>query len=250
MPKRPSPTPETPAEPRPAHEDTAAPDLDSGGDGSASDAVFYGIVNGLEMQRFVPGQRLVETDLAAQFGVGRNSVREALQRLAAEGIVELPRHRSAAIRSLSSQDTLDVLDVAERISGLLARCAVRGSTDPDFAAALRQAIQDLEAADAAQDTAGFASVRRRFYRTLLEMSGNRELRRLFPAIQMPIVYAQHRLGSLQALRLRDYGRIADAVLAGDAEEADAAGGAHVRNVREAIEAEQGAAIAANGRPRG
>src|SRR5262245_61823943 len=78
---------------------------------SASDTVFFGIMNGLELGSFVPGQRLVETDLVAQFGVGRNSVREALQRLAAEGIVELPRHRGAMIRRLSLQDTLDVLDV-------------------------------------------------------------------------------------------------------------------------------------------
>lgn len=228
------PTSAPPQEPRPASDHTIAPGLDPAGDGSASDTVFYGIVNGLELQRFVPGQRLVETDLAAHFGVGRNSVREALQRLAAEGIVELPRHRSAAIRALSPQDTLDVLDVAERITGLLARSAARGSADADCAAALRQAIDDLADADAAHDSAAFASARRRFYRTLLEMSGNRELRRLFPAIQMPIVYAQHRLGSLQALRLRDYRVIAEAVLAGRAEAADAAGTAHVRNVREAI----------------
>jgi DNA-binding GntR family transcriptional regulator len=55
---------------------------------SASDAIFYGVVHGLEAQRFVPGQRLVESDLASQFGVGRNSVREAIQRLAADGIVD------------------------------------------------------------------------------------------------------------------------------------------------------------------
>ena len=75
------------------------------------------------------------------------------------------------------------------------------------------------------------------------MSGNRELRRLFPAIQMLIVYAQHRLGSLQALRLRDYRVIAEAVLAGRAEAADAAGTAHVRNVREAIGVETARAAA-------
>ena len=97
---------------------------------SASDLVFFGIVNGLELQKLVPAQRLVESDLAAQFAVGRNSVREALQRLAAEGIVELHRHKGAAIRTLSLQETLDVLDVAERMTGLLARSAARGATFP------------------------------------------------------------------------------------------------------------------------
>lgn len=201
---------------------------------SASDAVFAGIVSGLERQSFVPGQRLVETDLAMQFDVGRNSVREALQRLAAEGIVELQRHRGAAIRALSLQDTLDVLDVAERMTALLARTAVRGADDRDAAAALRAAVRDLTAADRQHDAAEFAKARRGFYRALLQMGGNQELRRLFPAIHMPIVHAQHRLPSLQKLRLDDYKRIAAAVLAGDALAADAAGAQHVVNVREAI----------------
>ncbi|MBP0620562.1 GntR family transcriptional regulator [Cupriavidus consociatus] len=206
-------------------------------DRSASATVFFGIIGGLELGSFVPGQRLVETDLVTQFGVGRNSVREALQRLAAEGIVELPRHRGAVIRRLTLQDTLDVLDVAERMTGLLARAATRGCTDRTHAQALRATVQQLGAAEKAHDTAAFAGARRQFYRTLLEMGGNRELNRLFPTIQMPIVHAQHRLASLQQMRLADYRRIATAVLAGEPDEAEATGVAHVRNVRQAILAE-------------
>lgn len=210
---------------------------------SASDTVFFGILKGLELGSFVPGQRLVETDLVTEFGVGRNSVREALQRLAAEGIVELPRHRGAMIRRLSLQDTLDVLDVAERMTGLLARAAARGSGDRTQAQALRAAVQELVNAEKAErarsDEArgavvSFSTARRHFYRTLLDMGGNRELRRLFPTIHMPIVHAQHRLASLQQMRLADYRRIATAVLAGSPDEAEAAGVAHVQNVRAAI----------------
>lgn len=201
---------------------------------SASDTVFFGIVSGLELGGFAPGQRLVETDLVAHFGVGRNSVREALQRLAAEGIVDLPRHRGAIIRRLSLQETLDVLDVAERMTGLLARAATRGRGNRGLAQALRASVQGLVAAEKAHDVEGFSSTRRHFYRTLLEMGDNRELRRLFPTIHMPIVHAQHRLASLPRMRLDDYRRIATAVLAGDPDAAEAAGMAHVQNVRSAI----------------
>ncbi len=211
----------------------AEPDADTAA-ASASDTVFHGIVRCLEAQTLVPGQRLVEVDLAAQFGVGRNSVREALQRLAAEGIVELLRHKGAAIRVFGLQDTLDVLDVAERMTGLLARVAVRGAGDAAQLRALKQTLQELDRADRAGDPAAFSAARRRFYRGLLEMGGNRELRRLFPAIHMPIVHAQFRLPTLQKLRMADYRRIAAAVAASDADAADEAGKAHVRNVREAI----------------
>ena len=201
---------------------------------SASDTVFFGVVNGLEQQTFVPGQRLAEVDLTVQFGVGRNSVREALQRLAAEGFVELHRHKGAVIRALSLQDTLDVLDVAERMTGLLASAAARRAKESPWASALNDALRGCVAAAAAGDAIEFASARRGFYRALLEMGGNNELKRLFPAIQMPIVHAQHRLPDLMSLRVSDYRKIAEAALAGNEIAADAAGIAHVRRIRDGV----------------
>jgi DNA-binding GntR family transcriptional regulator len=206
---------------------------------SASGLVFFGIVNGLELQKFVPAQRLVEIDLAEQFGVGRNSVREALQRLAAEGMVELHRHKGAVIRSLSMQETLDVLEVAERMMGLLARAAARGAATSGLKAILSDSLKALKAADAANELAAFTSARRRFYRCLLDMGGNRELQRLFPTIQMPIVYAQYRLPALKKIRLRDYTKIATAVKTGRQDEAEAAGSLHVQHVRQEIESQAG-----------
>lgn len=201
----------------------------------ASDTVYLGIVVGLESHAFAPGQRLVEADLATQFGVGRNSVREALQRLAAEGLVQLSRHKGAAIRTFSAQDTLDVLDVAERMTGLLLRAAVRGAGQATHRAAMHLVLQRLESAMAAQDDSGFATARRAFYRCLLDMGNHQELRRLFPSILMPIVHAQFRLPGLRQLRLADYRVMAAAVLEGRADRAEAAGVAHVRHVRTAIE---------------
>lgn len=201
---------------------------------SASDAVYFGIVNGLDTRQVVPGQRLVEADLATQYGVGRNSVREALQRLSAEGVIEIVRHKGAVVSALSISETLDVLDVAERLTGLLARTAARavaqgGATEP-----LERALDQLEKAGNAATPEDFNRARRHFYRVLLDLSGSRELRRMFRAIHMPIVHAQHRLSSLQQLRLRDYRAIGKAVLAGNDKLADSAGAEHVRNVREAI----------------
>ena len=217
-----------------------SPDTGADTPQSAADAVFHGIVQGLAQQRFVPGQRLVEVDLAAQFGVSRNSVREALQRLAAQGLVDLFRNKGAAIRTLSPQETLEVLDVAERMTGLLARSAARGIAHGAPTAPIQSALAQLHEADRSQDADAFASARRGMYRALLAASGSRELRRLLPSIHMPIVYAQHRPATLQQVRMRDYQAMCDAVLAGDAAAADAAGMQHVRNVREAIARRLGA----------
>lgn len=201
---------------------------------SASETVFHGVVHGLETQRFVPGQRLVEVDLALQFRVGRNSVREAIHRLAADGIVDMVRHKGAVIKSLNAKETMDVLDVAERMTALLTRSAAHGVKTGKPSQAVKVALDELRAAERERDNESFARARRGFYRALLEVSGSRELKRLFPSIQMPIVYAQHRFPSLQELRLRDYVLMGGAVVDGDEDAADAAGGKHVRNVRDEI----------------
>ena len=176
----------------------------------------------------------MEADLAVQFGVGRNSVREALHRLVAEGVVDIIRHKGAVIRSLSQRETMDVLEVAERMMGLLARSAARGIAHGQSPQDLQGALDRLIAANHENDSTAFSTARRAFYRALLDTSGSRELRRLFPSIHMPIVYVQHRLTGLQNIRLRDYLVIGQAILDGDEVAADTAGATHVRNVREEI----------------
>lgn len=203
---------------------------------TASGTVIAGIVQGLESQAFLPGQRLVEADLATQFGVGRNSVREALQKLAADGIIELSRNRGAAIRALTLAQAQDVLEIAEFMTGLLAARAAARASGSAHTPALRAALDELEAATASPRRQAFLTARRHFYRALLEIAANHELKRLFPAIQMHVVHACFRLPGLRELRLADYRRIGAAVLAGDVEGAREAGREHVRRVRTAIEA--------------
>jgi DNA-binding GntR family transcriptional regulator len=202
---------------------------------AASDVVFYGVLRGLENQTFVPGQRLVEADLALTFGVSRNSVREGLQRLVSEGVIELLKHRGAVIRTLDLRDTMAVLDVAELMTGLLLRsAAARHDQCPDLKQTLRQSLDDLQAAHDSRDDPTFNRSRRVLYRTLLDMANNRELRRLFPMIGMPIVYAQHRLPMLQQIRVRDYRRMVAVVLSGEQEAAEELGRQHVQNVSDCI----------------
>src|SRR6266545_7992045 len=90
---------------------------------SSPDIVFREILRGLYEGRFVPGQRLIEADLTREFKVSRGSVREALTRLAAEGVVSSTRHRGAYIRSLTRDEVREILRVLEIMVGLAASLA-------------------------------------------------------------------------------------------------------------------------------
>src|SRR5690606_790267 len=99
---------------------------------------------------------------------------------------------------------------------------------------LRQLIRELSAKEALQDPELFASLRRKFYRLLLDVAANRELRRHFASINMQIVYAQYSSARLQAIRLEDYVAMSRAVMAGKPAEAERAARRHVKRVREII----------------
>jgi DNA-binding GntR family transcriptional regulator len=79
----------------------------------------------IHAQRFRPGERLVEERLAAEFGVSRNPVREAIRTLASEGLIEVTARRGAVVALLSPQEAEELLEVRATLEGANARLAAR-----------------------------------------------------------------------------------------------------------------------------
>ncbi|HHW27531.1 MAG TPA: GntR family transcriptional regulator [Firmicutes bacterium] len=78
--------------------------------------------------RFVPGDRLVESQLAQQLCVSRTPVREALRMLVKDGFaVEIPR-RGTVVAGLNRDDAIDIYDLRAVIEGLCARRAASNIT--------------------------------------------------------------------------------------------------------------------------
>jgi DNA-binding GntR family transcriptional regulator len=63
------------------------------------------------------GERLVERELADRFGVSRIPLREAIQRLASEGLVDVFRNRGAVVRTLCASDVKEIYDLRALLEG-------------------------------------------------------------------------------------------------------------------------------------
>ena len=200
---------------------------------TASRRVSRGIMRALESGDLLPGQRLVEADLAADYEVGRNAVREAIQWLAAQGTIAIHRFRSAAIRRFDRDEALEVLDVTASFFGLMARAAARHYRPERHAPLLHDALAEIESAEI---PGAFGRGRRHFYRALLEIGGNRELQRLFPSLGIHILYAQYRSTGPQRPRLEDFRAMRAAISRNDADQAEAAARIHIEMIRAAIPA--------------
>jgi DNA-binding GntR family transcriptional regulator len=86
--------------------DQAGPDI------RPEDRLREAIVTG----RFQPSERLVETEVARELGVGRSAVRTALARLEHEGLVEHERHRGARERPINAREAVEILEVGSSTS--------------------------------------------------------------------------------------------------------------------------------------
>ncbi|MBR0898938.1 GntR family transcriptional regulator [Bradyrhizobium tropiciagri] len=198
---------------------------------SASQALAESIVAALEEGRLAPGQRLIEADLCVRFGVGRNTVREALQRLASEGVVELSRNRGATIREITPEQAQATLELTELLAGLAARSAAQRVHEQDNSFRMRAAIDRLEAAQLKIDDKPFIKARAGFYDALLRIGRNEELQRIFPSIHIHVLRAQFHLTRAHRNQFGDFRTIARAVLAGEPLRAERAMRKHVRRIR-------------------
>lgn len=200
----------------------------------ASQSVYHGILKSLEAGDVVPGQRLTETELATQFGVGRNAVREALQRLSARGVVNLDRNRSASIRQIDIAEADEIFDVSAAMTELLLSSAAARFDPEQHQEELDTAVAELKAAYADGEEFVFSRARRGIYRVALKIARNRELARLFPAIGTHIINAKFQSRALQTLRFRHYQKVAAAIAAGDAKRAGRLARQHNEKMRLAI----------------
>jgi len=200
---------------------------------SSADRIVKSILKGLYEGRFVAGQRLVEPDLVSQYEVSRSTVREAIKRLAAMGVVEASLNRGARIRQLSKDEARNVLRIIEVIVGLAARLAAENIDEPDHRAQVEQALGDLLAASKQADRFEFVRQRNRFNRTLARVSKNPELEQMLANMQVHLV--RNRLVMRPEDRAQSYATIGAAVLAGDAEAAERHARSHVRRVVEMLD---------------
>jgi DNA-binding GntR family transcriptional regulator len=91
------------------------------------------------------GQRLIEQRIAAEFGLSRTPVREALRRLESEGLVRIELNRGAVVRAVSGQDVEDLYELRAHLESLAAERAAQRAT-PQQLAALNDAVEQFDAA--------------------------------------------------------------------------------------------------------
>ena len=120
------------------------------------------------------GEPLREAALAARLGVSRTPVREALGRLASEGLAEA-HGRSFTVPALASEDLEDIYELRLLLETDAVRQAARRDEHDDGTADVKRALAEAEAAHKRADAEGFIAANSRFRAAWLSMVRNRRL---------------------------------------------------------------------------
>ena len=125
-----------------------------------------------------PGTELAEVALSEQLGVSRGPIREAIGRLASEGLVTVRPRRGAVVCLLSKEEFLELYQVREALEMMAVKLAVPrlGRDDLDE---LERLIGAMAAHAEGGQVAEFFEANSQFHGRIFEASGNLKLRELY-----------------------------------------------------------------------
>lgn len=185
----------------------------------------------IRTNRLVPGQRLVEIDIIRQTGGSRFKVREAFQRLAAQGLLEIEEFRGASVKQTSADEIRQLYEARAALEGICARdFTLRAS--PEQVARLVSLAEEMEGCADSHTPEKFGKINAAWHRLIIEGAGNNMIEELIGRLNTPVLHLQFSTfyrGDRLSEAIADHRAIIAAIQAGDAETAERAMRRHVEN---------------------
>lgn len=123
------------------------------------------------------GEPLREADLSTEFGVARNTMREALRLLTTEGLATHTVHHGVRVRSFTTEEVRDIYQLRRLLESAVASKA--GRLTPEQKAAMRAVIDQGAKARKAGNGQGWMTANVNFHRLLVRTLGIRRLDQVF-----------------------------------------------------------------------
>ena len=189
---------------------------------SASEQVMQQIQSLIFDGTYQPGDRLPpERELAAELGVNRTTLREALKRLQAEGLVKISPHSGAEVTDLEPDDLAETLTIRAVLEGYAARTAAMNATPADIQE-LRDYLHEMRQCVDRGDHYTYGVLNKQFHTKLYSLSPHKRLIKMISDLWLgrersrsvfelspdrsSVSYEEH-VSLLNAIEARDYDRV-------------------------------------------
>lgn len=178
------------------------------------DALVAGASEGL----ILPGDRIIEAELALQLGVSRVPVREALRVLESQGIVVNEPYKGIRLTPVTPERIDQLIEVRVALETTAATRSMRlGQNDGPHLASLEAIVQEMEVMAGRNDVFGFATADISFHRTLCGFVGNAVLSDMWEMLarQMTIIFGLSTLDKPMAEVVEEHRTLIEVFRSGD-----------------------------------
>jgi DNA-binding GntR family transcriptional regulator len=169
--------------------------------------------------KLLPGSRLDEAELAKRFNVSRTPIREALNLLLGEGLIETRPRRGVVVTRVTPQRLIEMFEVMAELEVMCAQLAARRMSEDELAA-IESAHAACEGAVAARDADAYFYANERFHYAIYTASHNSFLFEQAASLQRklrPYRRLQLRVRNRIQRSFEEHQAIVDALREGDAE---------------------------------
>ncbi|MDD5922889.1 MAG: GntR family transcriptional regulator [Eubacteriales bacterium] len=191
--------------------------------------------------KITPGTRMMEVSLAEELGVSRTPVREAIRKLAKDGLVIIEPRKGAYAAEISAKDINDTLIVRENLEALASSIAAKVVTSDEIEE-LERMIDDYEVAVNEGNIDVMIEKDANFHRHIIKYSGNKTLMSLYEKVQeltLRFRYLYYEKPSRYTSMPDEHRTIIKALKSGDADMAYMAANYHVAHLKNSIREEVG-----------
>ena len=198
---------------------------------SLREAVYLTLRRAILTNVFEPGDRLMEMKLAAQLGVSRTPVREAIHLLEKESLVRQIPHKGVVVAGITKKQLRDVLEIRGMLEELAVQLACRRGTEEGFAKLQAAADNFAKAVKQEKDLTVQAEKDVAFHDVIYQMTDNERLIELVESIWQQIY--RYRIERLKGANLesivQEHQELVQALCARDEEAAVRMARLHISN---------------------
>jgi DNA-binding GntR family transcriptional regulator len=182
------------------------------------------------------GGKLNEGEFAAALGISKTPVREAINRLEKEGLVEILPQRGAFVVQFSEKDIFELFLIRENLEGLAARLAAERINEENLVK-LESYIQGFKEPFAEKEIQRYAKEDFKFHQNIVMLSDSQRLIKLISTLYDHIrMFRLTTIGLSDRMKvsLEEHHLIVEALRVRDAEGSDQRVRQHIRHVREGV----------------
>lgn len=201
--------------------------------GTNVDVIYATIREAIRGGQVRSGTHLTELDLAAALRVSRTPIREALQKLESEYLLDKSPRRGFVVPTLGLNDIVEIFEIREALLGLAARCAAQHANAAELAL-MAETIIRMERAQATNDSGGLSQASAQFHRVIEQASKNQRLQKLIRLNSGAMPLYEFADPERFEPAIAEHRAIYEAIAAHDVERAERLAQEHSRNALQAL----------------